>query len=441
MDSSLRNAASQAAAPCSRTPRCCAASLPRSTAAGRLISTLSGSDHFHGLREFRDFLDLLPGMLKAAFQAREGVVGGGLVVLDDDSVLVSTGDNGDAGEDGRDIARPAEFLVDRSGTVRSVFTSGVFESTTVPGRRARSTCVANGRPRLMFSGGTLSTSARNSSAVPTLRPTPTTLEDYARANWIDVVPVIERVAEINAAAEVTVNSGEHVALRVQQREVADRQRRMRAPDRQQSAIKRQDRIGLLRHPRNVASRPVGMERQPRLSGCKARVLASVPRHWRADGIAAEPEPGFLEGVRDLCDRHGAVLIFDEVMTGFRVHLRGAQGLYDVVPDLTTLGKVIGGGMPVGAFGGRRAIMERIAPLGVRIAIPAVAIAVAVAVFGISHDPNNAGVYGTNDAGNTKPNWWVLACGCTGASPPPIGTWRCCRSSTCSPRWRIFCFPW
>jgi glutamate-1-semialdehyde 2,1-aminomutase len=76
-----------------------------------------------------------------------------------------------------------------------------------------------------------------------------------------------------------------------------------------------------------------------------------------------PSPGFLAGLRGLCDRYGAVLIFDEVMTGFRVHLRGAQGLYDVVPDITTLGKVIGGGMPVGAFGGRRAIMERIAPLG------------------------------------------------------------------------------
>jgi glutamate-1-semialdehyde 2,1-aminomutase len=76
-----------------------------------------------------------------------------------------------------------------------------------------------------------------------------------------------------------------------------------------------------------------------------------------------PTPGFLAGLRGVCDRYGAVLIFDEVMTGFRVHLRGAQGLYGVVPDLTTLGKVIGGGMPVGAFGGRRAIMERIAPLG------------------------------------------------------------------------------
>ncbi|TMH36653.1 MAG: glutamate-1-semialdehyde-2,1-aminomutase [Betaproteobacteria bacterium] len=76
-----------------------------------------------------------------------------------------------------------------------------------------------------------------------------------------------------------------------------------------------------------------------------------------------PRSGFLQGLRDLCDRYGAVLIFDEVMTGFRLHLRGAQGLYGVQPDLTTLGKVIGGGMPVGAFGGRRDIMEKIAPLG------------------------------------------------------------------------------
>jgi glutamate-1-semialdehyde 2,1-aminomutase len=76
-----------------------------------------------------------------------------------------------------------------------------------------------------------------------------------------------------------------------------------------------------------------------------------------------PRAEFLPGLRSLCDRHGAVLIFDEVMTGFRVHPRGVQGLYGVTPDLTTLGKVIGGGMPVGAFGGRRAIMEKIAPLG------------------------------------------------------------------------------
>jgi len=73
--------------------------------------------------------------------------------------------------------------------------------------------------------------------------------------------------------------------------------------------------------------------------------------------------GFLEGLRALCNRYGAVLIFDEVMTGFRVHTQGVQGLYGIYPDLTTLGKVIGGGMPVGAFGGKRAIMEKIAPLG------------------------------------------------------------------------------
>ncbi|MBI2961214.1 MAG: glutamate-1-semialdehyde 2,1-aminomutase [Betaproteobacteria bacterium] len=76
-----------------------------------------------------------------------------------------------------------------------------------------------------------------------------------------------------------------------------------------------------------------------------------------------PEPEFLALTRELCTRHGAVLIFDEVMTGFRVALGGAQAHYRIRPDLTTLGKVIGGGMPVGAFGGRRDIMERIAPLG------------------------------------------------------------------------------
>jgi glutamate-1-semialdehyde 2,1-aminomutase len=76
-----------------------------------------------------------------------------------------------------------------------------------------------------------------------------------------------------------------------------------------------------------------------------------------------PVPGFLETLREQCTRYGAVLIFDEVMTGFRVALGGAQQLYGIKPDLTTLGKIVGGGMPVGAFGGRRDIMEHIAPLG------------------------------------------------------------------------------
>lgn len=76
-----------------------------------------------------------------------------------------------------------------------------------------------------------------------------------------------------------------------------------------------------------------------------------------------PEEGFLETLREVCDASGAVLIFDEVMCGFRAGLQGAQGVYNITPDLTTFGKVIGGGMPVGAFGGKKEIMQHIAPLG------------------------------------------------------------------------------
>lgn len=76
-----------------------------------------------------------------------------------------------------------------------------------------------------------------------------------------------------------------------------------------------------------------------------------------------PKSGFLQGLRELCDQYGAVFIIDEVMTGFRVALAGAQSYYGVTPDLTTLGKVIGGGMPVGAFGGKKEIMQYIAPTG------------------------------------------------------------------------------
>jgi glutamate-1-semialdehyde 2,1-aminomutase len=76
-----------------------------------------------------------------------------------------------------------------------------------------------------------------------------------------------------------------------------------------------------------------------------------------------PVPGFLETLREACDKSGTVLIFDEVMTGFRVALGGVQAHYNVKPDMTTLGKVVGGGMPVGAFGGKREIMEKLAPLG------------------------------------------------------------------------------
>ena len=76
-----------------------------------------------------------------------------------------------------------------------------------------------------------------------------------------------------------------------------------------------------------------------------------------------PVPGFLETLREVCDQHGSLLIFDEVMTGFRVGLTGAQGHYGITPDLTTFGKVIGGGMPVGAIGGKKEIMSQLAPTG------------------------------------------------------------------------------
>ena len=76
-----------------------------------------------------------------------------------------------------------------------------------------------------------------------------------------------------------------------------------------------------------------------------------------------PTPGFLEGLRSLCDRHGIVLIFDEVISGFRASKGGAQALLGINPDLTCLGKIIGGGLPVGAYGGRTDLMEMVAPVG------------------------------------------------------------------------------
>jgi glutamate-1-semialdehyde 2,1-aminomutase len=79
-----------------------------------------------------------------------------------------------------------------------------------------------------------------------------------------------------------------------------------------------------------------------------------------------PAPGFLQGLREITAETGIVLIFDEVITGFRVHAGGAQALYGITPDLTTLGKIIGGGLPVGAFGGKREIMSHISPLGKKV---------------------------------------------------------------------------
>ncbi len=95
----------------------------------------------------------------------------------------------------------------------------------------------------------------------------------------------------------------------------------------------------------------------------ARIACAIVEPVAGNMNCIPPVHGFLEALRDVCTQSGAVLILDEVMTGFRFGLQGAQGYYGIEADLTTLGKVIGGGMPVGAFGGKRAIMEQIAPLG------------------------------------------------------------------------------
>lgn len=97
--------------------------------------------------------------------------------------------------------------------------------------------------------------------------------------------------------------------------------------------------------------------------CGDNIAAIIVEPVAGNMNCIPPLPGFLEGLRQVCDQYQSLLIFDEVMTGFRVALGGAQALYKIKPDLTTLGKVIGAGLPVGAFGGRRDIMEHLAPLG------------------------------------------------------------------------------
>ena len=100
-----------------------------------------------------------------------------------------------------------------------------------------------------------------------------------------------------------------------------------------------------------------------LEQAKGQVAAVIVEPVAANMGVVAPKKGFLEGLRTLCDQHGTLLIFDEVITGFRLAKGGAQEYYGVTPDLTTLGKIIGGGMPVGAYGGRKEIMSCVAPLG------------------------------------------------------------------------------
>jgi glutamate-1-semialdehyde 2,1-aminomutase len=97
--------------------------------------------------------------------------------------------------------------------------------------------------------------------------------------------------------------------------------------------------------------------------CPDRIAAIIVEPVAGNMGVVPPSPGFLQGLRKLCDEYASVLIFDEVMTGFRVSKGGAQELYGITPDLTCLGKVIGGGLPVAAFGGSRKIMECLAPVG------------------------------------------------------------------------------
>ncbi len=94
-----------------------------------------------------------------------------------------------------------------------------------------------------------------------------------------------------------------------------------------------------------------------------RIAAVLVEPVAANMGVVPPQPGFLEGLRALCDKHGALLVFDEVITGFRIDYGGAQTVFGVTPDLTVLGKVMGGGLPCAAFGGRRDVMEQLAPVG------------------------------------------------------------------------------
>jgi glutamate-1-semialdehyde 2,1-aminomutase len=120
--------------------------------------------------------------------------------------------------------------------------------------------------------------------------------------------------------------------------------------------------GLARHTLTVAYNDLAAVREV-ASREGERIACIIVEPVAGNMGCVPPEPGFLPGLRQVCDRYGIVLILDEVMTGFRVAFGGAQQLYGVKPDLTCLGKVIGGGLPVGCYGGKRDIMEKIAPLG------------------------------------------------------------------------------
>ena len=121
-------------------------------------------------------------------------------------------------------------------------------------------------------------------------------------------------------------------------------------------------IGLFEQTAAVEFNDLGAVREV-FSESPGEVAAVIVEPICGNAGVIPPEPGFLEGLRELCTAHGALLILDEVMTGFRIRPGSAQALYGITPDLTTLGKIVGGGLPIGAVGGRADVMKLLAPSG------------------------------------------------------------------------------
>ena len=189
------------------------------------------------------------------------------------------------------------------------------------------------------------------------------------------LPSVEMVRFVSSGTEATMSA---IRLaRARDRPQEDPQvRRLLSRPRRRAAGRRGLGRGDARHPR-LARRARGVRAAHRAGAVQRRRGASRPPSAThgpelacviVEPVAGNmgcvpPVRGFLEELRELCDRHGALLIFDEVMTGFRVAWGGAQALYEIRPDLTCLGKVVGGGLPAAAYGGRRELMREIAPSG------------------------------------------------------------------------------
>ena len=203
---------------------------------------------------------------------------------------------------------------------------------------------------------------------------PTVIETELARRIVGLMPSIELLRMVSSGTEATMSAirlARGFTGRDRIREVRGLLSRALGRLARESGLRRVDprRSGLGRragcsrgcHDDPRIQRPAGLERCFAAAGGEIACVIVEPVAGNMGCVP--PAPGFLQAMRELCTRHGAVLIFDEVMTGFRVAPGGAQALYGVKPDLTTLGKIVGGGMPVGAFGGRREIMVQLAPLG------------------------------------------------------------------------------